>query len=59
MAISWDQLQKRYEELSSLLSQPELESGKRHLLQKEFSHLSQILAKHREITDFELQNSPN
>lgn len=53
MAIAWDSLQKRYDELSLLLSNPELESNKRHLFQKEFSNLSQLLAKNREITDFE------
>lgn len=53
MAIAWDSLQKRYDELSLLLSNPELESNKRHLYQKEFSNLSQILSKHREITEFE------
>lgn len=53
MAIAWDSVQKRYDELSLLLSNPALESNKRHLYQKEFSHLSQILAKHREIADIE------
>lgn len=53
MAIAWDSLQKRYDELSLLLSNPELESNKRHLYQKEFSNLSQVLAKNREITDFD------
>ncbi|CAN5154687.1 peptide chain release factor 1 [soil metagenome] len=53
MAIAWESLQKRYDELSLLLSNSELESNKRHLYQKEFSNLSQVLAKHREITEIE------
>lgn len=51
MAIAWDSLQKRYDELSLLLSNPHLESNKRSQLQKEFSHLSSILEKHRQITE--------
>lgn len=53
MAIAWDSLQKRYDELSLLLSNPDLESNKRTQFQKEFSNLSSVLSKHREITDVE------
>ncbi len=53
MAIAWDSLQKRYDELSDQLASPSLESSKRHLLQKEFSRLSLVLEKHRAITHLE------
>ncbi|GMU18955.1 MAG: peptide chain release factor 1 [Candidatus Babeliales bacterium] len=53
MAIAWDSLQKRYDELSNLLSNPDLESNKRISFQKEFSHLSSVLEKHHEISDVE------
>lgn len=53
MAIAWDALQKRYDELSILLSNPDLESNKRTSFQKEFSNLSLVLEKHRHITDVE------
>ncbi len=53
MAIAWDSLEKRYDELSNELANPSLDSNKRHLLQKEFSNLSRVLQKHREITDIE------
>ena len=55
MAIAWDSLEKRYEELSNELANPSLDSGKRHLLQKEFSNLSHVLQKHREITDIDVR----
>lgn len=53
MAIAWDSLQKRYDELSHLLSNPDLESNKRISLQKEFSQLSSLLEKNRQIADIE------
>jgi peptide chain release factor 1 len=49
MEIQWDTLQKRYDELSLILSEPNLDSNKRHKLQKEHSQLSGLLAKHAEI----------
>lgn len=55
MAIAWDSLQTRYDELSLLLSNSDLESSKRLLYQKEFSQLSQILSKHREILAVEIK----
>jgi peptide chain release factor 1 len=53
MAIAWESLQKRYEALSDELSNPTLESNKRLLLQKEFSHISSVLEKHRAILEIE------
>jgi peptide chain release factor 1 len=53
MAIAWDSLEKRYTELSDLLASPHLETSKRTALQKEFSNLSLVLEKHREITQIE------
>ena len=53
MSIAWDSLQKRYDELSQLLSNPSIDSSKRTLLQKEFSHISGVLEKHKEITEIE------
>ena len=48
-AIAWNELQNRYDELSALLSSPSLDGSKRHLLQKELSCLSTLLAKHKDI----------
>ena len=53
MSIAWDSLQKRYHELSDQLSNPSIDSNKRVQLQKEFSHLTQILEKHRQIEALE------
>lgn len=53
MAIAWDSLEKRYQELSEQLANPSLEASKRQPLQKEFSHISQILEKHRQIVGIE------
>lgn len=49
MAIAWDSLQKRHDELGHGLANPSLDSSKRHLLQKEFSQLSHLLEKHHQI----------
>lgn len=53
MAIAWDSLEKRYAELSDQLASPHLETNKRTALQREFSNLSLVLEKHREITTIE------
>jgi len=55
MAIAWDSLQKRHDELSHELANPSLENNKRTLLQKEFSNLSLVLEKHRQIVQVEQQ----
>lgn len=55
MAIQWDTLQKRYDELSHLLSEPNLDSGKRHKFQKELSQLTAVLGKHADIERLALQ----
>ena len=53
MAIAWDSLEKRYAELSDQLSNPGLDTGKRSALQREFSNLSLVLEKHRQISSLE------
>ncbi len=50
MAINWDVLQKRYNELLQELTSPSLEGAKRRELQKKLGHLSQLLEKHHRIT---------
>lgn len=47
--IQWDVIQKRYDELSDQVNSSSLESGKRHIVQKELSYLSTVLTKHREV----------
>jgi peptide chain release factor 1 len=53
--FSWDALARRYEELGQQISSPSLEASQRHVLQKEFSYLSTILHKRREIEALEKQ----
>lgn len=53
MAIAWDSMQKRYDELSQELANPSLDVQKRQQLQKEFSHISLLLEKQREITELD------
>jgi len=45
----WESLQKRYDELSVLIASSTLDNTKRHLVQKELSYLSTLLAKYREL----------
>ena len=49
MIIHWDALQKRRDMLADRLADHALDRQKRSLYQKEFRHLSAILAKHQEI----------
>lgn len=53
MAIQWDLLEKRHDELSEQLSSPTLESSKRLKFQKEHAQLSGLLSKHKEILALE------
>ncbi len=53
MAIAWDSLEKRYQELSNELANPHLDSSKRQLFQKEFSNLTQLLERHRAMVDID------
>jgi len=53
MFNQWDQLRKRHNELTQVLADPSLESAKRHLLQKELSQLSGLLAKQNAIETFQ------
>lgn len=59
MAIAWDSLQQRYTELSEQLTNPSLDNQKRQQLQREFSHLTLILQKHRVITQLEQKIAQN
>lgn len=52
-SIAWNDIKKRYDDLSILLSSSELESSKRHTLQKELSYLSVLLSKHKLINQLE------
>lgn len=51
--LKWEEIQKRYDELSTELSSPALDNAKRHVFQKEHSYLSTILSKHAEYTALE------
>ena len=53
MAIAWDSLEKRYQELSNELANPHLDTSKRQLFQKEFSNLTQLLERHRAMVDID------
>jgi len=53
MAVHWDDLQKRYDDLSDQLSTPDLESSKRQQMQKEHAHLGNLLEQHTIITTIE------
>ena len=53
MAIQWDELQKRHVELEQVLTDPALEPSKRQKLQKEFSHIVELIRKHQEILDLQ------
>jgi len=55
MAISWDELQKRQDELSQVLVDPSLENSKRLPFQKELSQLTSLLEKHNGIVSLEQQ----
>jgi len=49
------EIKKRHEELSQILSQPDLDNSKRHVLQKELSQIAGILTKVTAIEDIETQ----
>src|SRR5262245_46618239 len=51
--IQWDVIQERYNELTDQVNSASLESGKRHIVQKELSYLSTLLTKQREILRLE------
>jgi peptide chain release factor 1 len=55
--FSLQKLQSRYEELAAQLASSSLDVSQRHRAQKEFSYLSTILAKYREIETYEHQVS--
>lgn len=59
MSDQWEVLQQRYDELTHILSNPDADSSKRQLLQKELSVLSALLSKHKEITSLELTIQEN
>ncbi len=51
-AVSWDKLQERYNVLSQELLNPSIDQKKRSALQKEFSHLSELLELYKRIQGF-------
>ncbi len=53
--LNWEDIQKRYDELTQLLSSPATEISKRHIYQKEHSYLSTLLAKQGELKSIEQQ----
>ncbi|MCX5921783.1 MAG: peptide chain release factor 1 [Candidatus Dependentiae bacterium] len=55
MAIKWDVLQKRYDELAQILTDHAVDHSKRHKLQKELSFLTGILAKNTDIVNLQKQ----
>ena len=54
-AIAWDEIQQKVDSLATELAEPNLDPKKRPELQKSFSHLSELLSKHKEILDLENQ----
>lgn len=59
MAISWDQLENRYQELTQQLLNPSLDSSKRNQMQKEHARLSMVLDKYKEIRACESELTDN
>jgi peptide chain release factor 1 len=55
MAIQWDALQKRHDELSLVLNEPGIDNVKRAKFQIEMSQLSSLLSKHGHIKSIESQ----
>ena len=55
MIIPWEDLQRRYDQISERLISPSLDQQERQSLQKEASHLNDLLSKHKEIIDAEAQ----
>jgi len=50
-----EEIKKRHQELTQLLSSPSLDSSKRHTLQKELSQISAILEKNKSLEDIKSQ----
>lgn len=57
VGVQWDVLQARYDELSQQLTAASIDASQRHLLQKEFSVLTTLLGKRREIVALERQQA--
>jgi peptide chain release factor 1 len=53
--LNWEEIRTRHDELSQLLSSPDLDNTKRQEYQKEHSYLSTLLAKQAEIQSLEEQ----
>lgn len=53
MAIQWDALRKRHNEITEQLLAPSIDATKRQKLQREHAQLGHLLAKHAEIEKFE------
>ena len=51
--LSWDTIQQSYDELTTQLSDPSLESETRHKLQKKHAYLASVLTKKSECDDLD------
>lgn len=49
MNVPWHAIQKRYDELVEQLALPTIDMGKRQKIQRELSHLTSLLQKHRDV----------
>lgn len=54
-AVSWDKLEERYKSLSEELLSSSIDQKKRSTLQKEFSHLSELLGSYKRIQTLQLE----
>lgn len=59
MAIQWDALQKRYDEIAQILTNQALDTRDRHKIQRELSLLTGLLAKNKDIEDLQRQITQN
>lgn len=53
MAVAWDELRARHDELGGKIASPDLDRSEREKLQKEYSRLGELLEKHGEIQELE------
>jgi peptide chain release factor 1 len=53
MIIAWDALEQRHDALVAQLLSPNLDTSKRHELQKEIAHLASLLRKHETLQDLD------
>ena len=55
--IAWDDIQKRFDELSAQASSSTLDNNTRHVVQKELSYLSTLLSRQKEIIRLEQERT--